>query len=86
MDVTVIGDTVNVASRLEALTRNFGVSCLVSQEVSREAEGRGVLSRNVGDIQLKGRTSSTPVYELLWEDDPTKDLKLANATGLESAI
>eukprot|EP00727_Mastigamoeba_balamuthi_P011137 m51a1_g6646 putative adenylate guanylate cyclase (820) ;mRNA; r:118114-121994 len=35
MEVSVIGDIVNVASRLEALTRNFNVQCLASEEVAK---------------------------------------------------
>jgi adenylate cyclase len=37
MDLTVIGDTVNLASRIEALTRVYGCDILVDERIAREA-------------------------------------------------
>ena len=86
MEISVIGDTVNVASRLEALTRNFGVQCLVSPEVAKDAEKKGLTTRFVGEIRLKGRSTATSVSELLTTVDPLIDVKIANSHGLSGAI
>jgi hypothetical protein len=63
---TVIGDTVNVASRLEALNKTFKTQCLISDavKVTLPVEAHYHL-RPVGKIILMGRAEAMTVWQLL---------------------
>lgn len=76
--VTAIGDTVNTASRLEGITKEFGAHLIVSQAVADHA---GVdLSGALGhEVPLRGRTTSIPVYVV--EDARTLPLEAAAPPG-----
>ena len=65
-EFTVIGDEVNVASRLEGITKEFKTDLAVSETV-RRLLGDAFLVRRLGAIQLKGKTKATVVYEVLAE-------------------
>ena len=72
MQTTVISDAVNVASRLEGLTKVYGVSLLVSGSVvdGLDAEERGKHRlRNLGDVKAKGKTHSVEIFEC-YDNDP----------------
>jgi adenylate cyclase len=61
---TVIGDAVNLASRLEILNKVYGTRILASQEV-RDAAGPDFEWRRLDRVAVAGRTGSTVVNELL---------------------
>lgn len=61
---TVVGDTVNLASRLQALTKRFGVDVLVSEDVV-SACGDALLLRDFGAAAVEGREQPVHVYQLL---------------------
>jgi adenylate cyclase len=65
---TAIGDTVNLASRLEGLNKTYGTHLLISNE-TRQATGEGFACREVGEVTVRGRKGSTGVYELLGRRD-----------------
>ncbi len=64
MNYTVIGDAVNLASRLESLNKHYGTSALVSGETLRAAGGV-VAARVVDVVAVAGRGEAVTVYELL---------------------
>ena len=64
---TVIGDTVNLASRLEGLTKLYGAKILVSQAVKEELDD-SVNLMLLDSVKVKGRKESVQVYRV--DDKP----------------
>jgi len=64
LDYTCLGDTVNLASRLESANKVFGTQLMIA-EGTREQAGDGFEYRYLADLQVKGKTQSVTVYELL---------------------
>jgi adenylate cyclase len=61
---TVMGDAVNLSSRLEGLTKNYGVFCLVGNETRRLAEPK-YRFRELDLVQVKGKAEPVAIHELL---------------------
>ncbi len=61
---TLIGDAVNVASRVEGLNKELGTTMLIT-EATRRLLGDGVKARDMGPREVKGRTELVHVHELL---------------------
>jgi len=71
MDSTVIGFTVNLAKRLEELTRPFGVDMLISIEVAnRLPNGHAHQIRTLGDVFIKGSSVPLTIMEVYDQDTP----------------
>jgi adenylate cyclase len=64
LSYTVMGDGVNVASRVEGLNKQFGTSICISESVFERVKGRAVV-RPLGNTAVKGRKKEIPVFELL---------------------
>jgi len=61
---TVIGDTVNLAARLEGANRVYGTQILIA-ETTAQAIGSAFETREIDVIFAKGKTETTRVFELL---------------------
>lgn len=61
---TVVGDAVNLASRLQALTKRYGVDVVVSGEVARDC-GEKLLLRDLGTPTVEGREAPVHVLQLI---------------------
>ncbi|MEB3278417.1 MAG: AAA family ATPase [Lyngbya sp.] len=79
MDSTVISDAVNLASRIENLTKEYGVSLLISQQTfSRLNNPADYTIRQIDRVKVKGKSEEVTVYEVFDADPPlVKEKKLA---------
>ncbi len=62
-DYTAMGDNVNLASRLEGLTKEYGVSIIISQETQKEIKGK-LQTRLLDAVKVKGKKIPVKIYEL----------------------
>lgn len=62
MEYTVIGNTINTASRIEASTKAFGTDLLVSEEVKSQLPD--FLYSEAGSVQVKGRSDALKLYKV----------------------
>ena len=70
LDYTTIGDTVNIAARLESFDKSIdGGLCriLINDETFQYLDGEFV-TKVVGNVKLKGREQITPIYQVLLKD------------------
>jgi len=64
VEFTAIGDTVNIASRLEGLTKEFGWTIVASADTIIGA-GRGILTGQRQKVTIKGREGGVEVFEVI---------------------
>ena len=64
MEITVMGDAVNTASRLEGLTKDYGLDLLVGESVAQKVSETFRL-RTVDLVRVKGKTKPTEVMTVL---------------------
>jgi adenylate cyclase len=64
---TVLGDAVNLASRLEAANKQVGTVILIGEDVERMARG-GFVTRPVARLRVKGKMQPNQTYELICEN------------------
>ena len=78
-DYTVIGDNVNLGSRVEGLNKLYGTEILVTGATA-EAAGAAVLVRELDRVRVKGKSEAVAIFELLAERPaPAEDEERARA-------
>ncbi len=63
---TVMGDSVNLGSRLEGLTKEYGVRFIVSQGTKSHIEGEFIM-RELDRVKVKGKQEPVVIFEVLCE-------------------
>ena len=64
LSYTVIGDNVNIASRLEGLTKHYRARILASEDAVAEARG-AVVVRELDRVRVKGKAAPVGIFEVL---------------------
>ncbi|HEY8476445.1 MAG TPA: adenylate/guanylate cyclase domain-containing protein, partial [Chloroflexota bacterium] len=67
-DYTVLGDAVNLAARLEEITKEYGASVLVGEATWQAVRHQGFVVRFLDLVQVRGKDEPVAVYELLGAD------------------
>lgn len=88
MDSTVISDAVNLASRIEGLTKDYRVSLLISHYTfSQLNDANQYAFRIIDRVKVKGKLAAVSVYEVFEADPPKiREAKLATKTAFEEAL
>ncbi len=88
LDTTVIGDTVNLSSRLEALTKYFGTPILLSEYTYHAlSDPHDTPLRKIDLVRVPGKEKAITIYELISQEDPEiADRKLASLLNFYQAI
>lgn len=75
LSTTVLGDTVNMAARLESATKKYGVPLLIS-ETTRDRLGHSSSFhwREIDRVRLRGKTKATTLYESFDHESPERVL------------
>ncbi|MEG3901568.1 AAA family ATPase [Microcoleus sp. B4-C5] len=82
MDGTVISDAVNLASRVESLTKNYGVSLLITQSTYSRLENPSLYAiRTLDTVKVKGKSEAVTVYEVF--DCDSLEIKEGKLATLE---
>jgi len=86
---TVMGDTVNLASRLEGLNKMYGTEILIGEAAYQAARER-IIARPVGVVQVKGKRQRVEVWEPLClasdDDAVARELARLFVQGLAAYI
>jgi adenylate cyclase len=84
---TVIGDTVNIASRLEGVNKVYGTDLIINEDCYRLAELE-IEAREIDFVTVYGKTEPVRIYELLSKmgqlDPKTAELRDAFAIALQN--
>ena len=69
MNYTVMGDNVNLASRLEGTNKQYYTEIIISENTYDMIKESGVVTRELDDIRVKGKRKPVKIYELIGFDD-----------------
>jgi adenylate cyclase len=81
---TVMGDAVNIASRLEGLTKEYGAQILVSEAMVKAAPN--FVYREMDKVAVKGRVEGIPIFEPLGKVGEVPEAVVEEAYKFEKAL
>ena len=68
-DYTVVGDNVNLGSRLEKLNREYGTNIIISEFTHRHIKDT-IICRELDIVRVRGRKEPVRIFELLGREEP----------------
>ncbi len=88
METTVIADAVNIASRLEELTKIYDAPIIVSKILFDEMDGKNAFAnRSLGEATVKGKRKPIEIVEILDRENSGNDkIKIESKNEFEAAI
>ena len=88
MDSTVISDAVNLAARIESMTKMYGATLLISGETySRLKDASQYAIRIIDRVKVKGKSKAVTVYEVLdGEVSPIREMKMKTLDDFEQGM
>ncbi|MDY6861923.1 MAG: adenylate/guanylate cyclase domain-containing protein [Thermodesulfobacteriota bacterium] len=75
-DYTVMGDNVNLGSRLEGLNKEYGTRIIVSENTFSRTRDSGFFFRELDMVRVKGKKEPVKIYELLEKNEKLSDPEL----------
>ncbi|MBS0626570.1 MAG: hypothetical protein JSS32_11020 [Verrucomicrobia bacterium] len=66
INYTVIGEAVNIASRLQVTNKNYHTRIMISEKLNQKIEGR-FLTRPLDIVEIRGKKEKIKIYELMAE-------------------
>lgn len=88
MEGTVISDAVNLASRLEGLTKVYGANVIVSESVLGAVKNTAQIDfRFLGNVPIKGKAEAVSIYDVFsFDSTEGKTRKLQTKVEFEEAV
>lgn len=84
LSYSLIGDTVNVAARLEGLTKTYGVPIIVGNALAERLEGFAILE--IDRVRVVGRDASEKIFALLGDEGLLSQNDFARLAGSHAAM
>lgn len=84
-DYTVLGDSVNLASRLESQTKAYGVKILIGEETANSVRGRFALLP-VDRIRVKGKSEPERIFTLLGDETVREEESFARLSRIHAEL
>ncbi len=86
-DYTVLGDSVNLGSRLEGITKNYGIRLICSQFTKESVLNPDkYIFRELDFIRVKGKNEPIKIYEVMEQNPETKNLMKSVAKEFEEGL
>jgi adenylate cyclase len=83
-DYTVMGDGVNLASRLESANKEYGTHIIISESTWEDVRDR-IATRELDIIRVQGKAQPTRIFEVLGLSPPAPD-RAAMVRAFEAAL